>query len=337
MSLSTFTPTKNYGDGIPLTKAIMDAFVDPLTTFINTNIAAAILNTVGGDYFNLSIQRATTTTANDSVKITGSDGTPLSSSNTAFVILPDPANPGRTIKFTITADITIKISGATYGMTANTTAAFLRVGFVNDNGTLRTFVAYQGNRTTLITTDTTATQTSATNPESVLCDTAVSSTTNSTKELGYVIADFTQSTAVWAVEGAVNSVMTGRSPDGLWQVYHPTITGYSVLPSGNDFLFTFTQIGGTIILKTRCGIATGTSNLTTMTMTLPIKNTGNDPNIPDQALRGRDNGTQSVNPCLAEFSQGIALCTLYKDLTGASWTNANGKGFAGTLTYQAYP
>jgi len=49
MSLATFTPTKNYGDGIAWTKAIMDAFVDPLATFINTNIAGALPDKTGTD------------------------------------------------------------------------------------------------------------------------------------------------------------------------------------------------------------------------------------------------------------------------------------------------
>jgi len=303
----------------------------------STGIPSISAKCAGGWFYNLSIQKATTTNTNDSIKVTGFDGTALSSTNTAWVDLPDPANPGRLKRFTITADVTKKISGATWAIPANVTGAIIRVIFCNDNGTLRTCFAYQGGRTKLVTTDTNATATSVTQPEHVLCDTAVASATNSTKELGYVLADFTQSTAVWAVETGVNAVITGQSADGQWTPWPSTVAGYSTLPSGNDFQFFFTQNGLMTTMTIRCGLSTGTSNATTLTLTAPFKQTSVVGNVPDVPVRGRDNGANPTAPSLVEGSPSTVTWTAFKDLTGAAWTNVNGKGFGGVITFQAYP
>lgn len=271
-----------------------------------------------GWFYNLSIQKATTTNTNDSFKITGFDGTALSSTNTAWVDLPDPANPGRLKRFAITADVTVKISGATWGIPANVTGAILRISACNDNGTLRWCIAYSGNLTTFTTTNTTSTPTSATNPESVLCNSAVVSSTNSNRELGYVIADFTQSTAVWAIETGVFAVITGQSPDGIWQPWSITFTGFSVNPTVTTARWT--QVGFRILVEFNHNAA-GTSNATTLTMGLPIK----AKNAVIGVARGEDNGTFGTAPALLSTAASSVTLTANKDFSGAAWTNTGSK------------
>ena len=63
---------------------------------------------------NLAIVNATTTNAADSIKITGSDGTALSAANYGWVTLPS-ATTGRLVTLSVTADVTILITGAHWG------------------------------------------------------------------------------------------------------------------------------------------------------------------------------------------------------------------------------
>jgi hypothetical protein len=226
-----------------------------------------------GWFSNLAVIRATTTNAGDSIKITSADGTALSASNFGLLRLAG-TTAGQTTDFTVTADVTILLTGAHWGIgtTGDITGGVLRVLAINDNGALKWGVAYVGGRTTLLTTDTNATQTSITLPEKVLTTSAVGSATNSCRELGYFFANFDDTGGaaedLWAVSSAINGCVTGQSADGIYQPWNQVYGGFSVNPT--TITSSWTQIDRNIYLFSHVD-ANGTSNATTFTTTTPVK------------------------------------------------------------------
>lgn len=223
-----------------------------------------------GWFHNLAIVRATTTNSGDSIKLTSADGSALSSTNYGTAWLPSTSTPGLFTKFTFTSDTTMLLSGMTPwgdGL-GDLNGAILRILLVNDNGTCRLAAAYLGGRTTLLTTDTTATPASVTAPEHVLCNVAISSASNTCREIGYARLDFTDSTNVVAIQTGVNDVVTGQTADGQWQPYNTTVTGFSSIPPTGDQRWCSYGRTGTVVYSPS---NLGTSNATTYTLTSPFK------------------------------------------------------------------
>jgi hypothetical protein len=229
-------------------------------------------------FSNLSIVSATTTNANDSIKITSADGSALSTGNSGFVDLPG-ATAGQTTRFKVTADVTILTTGAHWGhgTTGDITGGLLRVLAINDNGTLRWGIALLGGRNTLLTTDTNATQTNINLPEEVLCTAAVASATNSCRELGFIRSNFDDTGGaaedLWANQTGISDVYTGITADGYWQPWNPVQAG------GTTPIVTiarWSQIRLTVFISFDIGI---TSNAVTWTATTPLKANTNSNHI----------------------------------------------------------
>lgn len=272
---------------------------------------------------NCVIVRATTTNAGDSVKITSSGGTSLSATNVCSINLPG-ITAGQVSTFYVTSDVTILLTGAQWALdSADVTGALLRALAVNDNGTLRWCVAYLGGRQTLLTTDTSATPGDINLAEEVLCNSAVSSSTNTVREVGFLRADWDTTGGaaedLWAVQSGVNDVVTGVTADGLCQPWNPTHTGFSSNPSGGNM--TWCQSGRLMTINYQPG-ANGTSNATGYTITAPAKLRTDPIFIEGLAI---DNGSVVTGPLRVDGTTGSTTLTLYTTPGGAAWTNANGK------------
>ena len=285
---------------------------------------------------NLAIILATTTNAGDTVRIASADGSALSPSNYGWITLPG-TTAGQLSTFSVTANVSIVLTGAHWGIgtTGDITGGLLRVLAINDNGTLRWGVAYQGGRTTLNTSNTSATATDINLPEEVLCTAAVGSVTNRCREVGYVRANFDDTGGaaedLWAIQTGIDDVVTGESADGIWQPVNTTHTGFSVNPT---YTARVMQIGNTVYyLYISSGV--GTSNAITYTITLPFK---------AATLKGGsdtayvvDNGAATTVPAMYQHSIASATLTLYLNTAAATWTAANGKRVSHlNIIYEAY-
>ena len=288
---------------------------------------------------NIAIVRATTTNTGDSIKITGADGTALSPSNYGWVTLPDPTNQGRLVTFSVTADVTLLLTGCTWGAGGNgdITGAILRVLACNDNGTLRWGVALLGGRTTLLNTDTNATQASVNLPEEVLTNVAVASATNSCREVGYFRADFDDTGGaaedLWTVQNGVGDVVTGGDADNIWQSWNTVPGGFSANPTVTSSRWT--QYKRTIKVDFQRN-ALGTSNAITHTYTGPAK-ARNSAITGFVIMRSTDNTADVTTQNRCDTTAGSTTLTFYKTPAAATWTNAGSKGVDFVGEYEVGP
>ncbi len=295
--------------------------MDGVSTIIN-GLTPGMLSNIG-------VATATTTNANDSIKITGVSGA-LSSANPGFISMPSATIAGQTTNFSITSDVTILISGATWGMdgSGDLTNAYLRIYAINDNGTLRFGVSFQGGKNTTTGTNCSTTQANIDLPEEILTNSTVSSGGWPCKEIGYFRANFTDSTNVWANSTSVLTM--GSTADGLWQPYQVVAGGFSSPPSYTSYRWA--SHGRTVIVQARIN-STGTSNATTYTMRLPLKaafaNVGSVTSV-------TDNGVAIAGMTYAETTASSQTITLYRTgLSSSAWNAANGKGASFSITYES--
>lgn len=286
---------------------------------------------------NIAIIRATTTNAGDSIKITGANGTALSATNYGWITLPNPSTPGQLVTFSVTADVTILLTGCHWdlGTTGDIIGAILRVLAINDNGTLRWGVAYLGGRHTLLTTNTNATQTNINLAEEVLCTAAVSSATNSCREIGFFRADFDDTGGaaedLWAIQSGVGDVVTGQSADGLFRPFNPTYSGFSLAPTVLTAIWT--QIGRTIFII-YVGNAAGNSSTTGFTITGPVASRNSDNGLLNALT---DNSVVATTIGAILTTADSRVYTLYKDTNSGAWTSANTKKVDFKLQYEVGP
>ena len=275
---------------------------------------------------NLGLARATTTDTGDSIRVLSRDGsTALSSTAPAYIVMPSTATAGALLIFTVTANVTIKLTGATWGFAGlgDLTGMYFRVLAINDNATLRWGVALLGGRTTLLTTDTNATQASVNLPEEVLCNAAVGSASNRCREVGYFRADFDDtggaSEDLWTLQSGINDIVVGQSPDGLWSPWIPGYTGFSANPTAAAALWT--QIGRVIFVSYNA--TAGTSNSTSYTTTqLPAKALSNDAYGACGVSVNNSAGTATAQWSTASGSQ---VLTMYNAASNTGWTAAGTK------------
>jgi len=283
---------------------------------------------------NLAIVRATTTNAGDTVRITSADGSALSPSNYGWITLPG-TTAGQLSTFSLTADVSIVLTGAHWGIgtTGDITGALLRVLAINDNGTLRWGVAYQGGRRTLNTSNTSATATDINLPEEVLCTTAVGSATNRCREIGYVKADFDDtggaSEDLWAIQTGIDDVVTGESADGILQPWNYSVTGFSANPTSVNSHWT--MIGSTVFLIYTA--TAGTSNATTYTMTAPIKSQVGGGCV---VSRVQDNSSYQTGAGMVGFVASSTTIDLYINGLPNVWTASGTKVVWFMVNYQAF-
>lgn len=289
---------------------------------------------------NIAIIRATTTNAGDSIKITGANGTALSASNYGWVTLPDPTNVGQLLTFSVTADVTLNITGAHWGhgTKGDLTGEILRVLAINDNGTLRFGVALLGGRNCVLNTDVSSTQTSVTAPEHIYSSPTVASNTNSCREIGFFRANFDDTGGaaedLWAVQTGVNDVVTGQSADGLWHPWNCTFTGFSVTQTTTRAQWT--QIGRTIFLQYDRN-ALGTSNATTLTAVAPAKALVTSNGQSGVVGRPTDNSTDLTVPQRIDTAVGSATINFYTSQAAGVWTNSGSKGIDFNMLYEVGP
>lgn len=174
--------------------------------------------------YNLGLANATTTNAADSINIQGSAAA-LSSTNPLYLNLPTVSSPGRVTRFSATADVTINITGAHWGLgtKGDFTDIILRVYAINDNGTLKWGVSNQGGKRSIVDTNSHTTATSCTTQVKMLVNSALSAGTWPCREVGWFLADFDDTGGaaedLWAVQTAAGEIMVGVAApvDSDWE------------------------------------------------------------------------------------------------------------------------
>lgn len=134
--------------------------------------------------------------------------------------------------------------------------------------------------------------------------------------------------SLWVPQFLANGMGAIASLDG-WSTWAPVYTGYSVAPTPSAARYF--QLGK-IVIATLEHSAYGTSNGTSLTLTLPVAAKT------AQTLVGgrvRDNGGYSSTIGTVVTTAGSATATAFRDMTGTAWTNTNGKGLDFTVIYEA--
>lgn len=286
-----------------------------------------------GYFNNISIARATTSASGDTIKITGANGTALSPSNYGSFTLPSTVTAGRSVDLTLTADVTINLTNAHWGWdtTGNISGAILRVLALNDAGTLKFGVAYNGGRTFIATAQADATAANINLPEEVLVNSALGASSPCI-EIGYVKCNFDDATNIFSINSAVTDIVVGVSADGVWQPWNPVYTGFSVAPSAGQFRWT--SFGRTAFVNFSTG--DGTSNATAFTITsAPAKSTSGS--YWSGLNFYEDNSVYTYGTGAVNTNASSRTLTV-NSITGSSgWTNANLKAANATIVYEMYP
>jgi hypothetical protein len=308
-------------------------------TFTTSILLPSASMTVGGAnqpgwMNNCALKRASVTNGWDSVSLTSAGGTALSATNVCSIGMPS-TTAGQTTVFFVTADVTLTPTGVTWTLNpGDTTGTLIRWVSVNDNGTLRHCLAFIGGRGSVLTTDTTTTAANVDTAEEMFCNAAVGSATNTAMELGFARADFDTTGGaaenLFQIQSGANDLVTGKSPDCMWQPFTTTATGFSSGPS--VAISKFMQCGRTITYLYEN--TTGTSNATTFTLLLPAKAYLSSTSLLGQA---RDSGAEQADPARIDLAAGSTTATLYKTLAGGAWTNTGTKGARFQIDYEVGP
>ena len=301
---------------------------------ITGSTGAAILGLKAvGVPVNLNIVNATTTNAADSIKIECGD-TSCSSTNPGFIWIPSATGGDRTL-FTITADVTILITGAVWTLDAgDATDAVLRVFAVNAAGTLVHCVGLQGRPQLFIGSSTLDSTTPAdiNLAEELLCSGAIGAD-DPIVEWAWFKANFDTTGGaaenLWAVQTGDGDLNVGKA-DGVYQsfVNQAAVTGFSAAPTVTTY--DWVQNGDTICFNT--DVAGGTSNAITYTLALPIK-----PEIATYGVgyEGVDNGTDG-GACGWAMSAGVSTLDVYRTPNADTWTGSGTKRCMPFGCYRAF-
>ena len=220
---------------------------------------------------NLGLAAATTTNANDSIKITGADGTALSVQNPGHITLPS-TTAGQLSTFTITADVTIDLTGAHWGLgtLGDFTDIELRIYPINDTESLKWGISNKGGLISISDSNSSATATDVTSQEKMLVNSSLNSGTWPCSEVGWFNANFDDtggaSEDLWEVQTGVGDINVGIpvdddtdytsfSPTGSWST-NTTYTGYR------------RRVGDTLELLVDVALA-GAPDATAFTLNLP--------------------------------------------------------------------
>jgi len=262
------------------------------------------------------------------LKITSANGTALSASNPAYIRMRG-FSTATFQTFSMTADVTIDLTGAHWGLDTkgDVTAAILRVYAINDNGTLKWGVGYQGGFEFIRNTQDDTVAANIDLPEEFLVNSNVATDASPVRDVGYIFANFTDATNEWAING----YFANQSADGLWQACNTSFTGFSANPTA--LANKFTTIGKTVYWWQLNGTA-GTSNAATYTQTLPIKSK-NGGTVGLCAVT--DNSAIQTAPGRYDLNSASTTITFGKALTAAAGFTAVGTKFANVFVmYEAY-
>lgn len=312
---------------------------------LKASVSSTTGKIIGAPYklgtYNVEIVRYTSTYTNDSIKIQ-CGGTSCSVTNPGYVVM-NGTTAGSLSTFSITSNVVITLTGATWGAdgSGDISGRILRVLSVNDNGTLKWCVALLGGRDTILTGDTTATAINAEQPETALCDSGISTSTNTVYEVGYFKSSFLDTGGseenMNTVDTGVSDVVTGKSADGLWQDYNPQIlSGFSPTPS----LWTskrWTQIGRKIHVKLiRNSGSGGSSSNTLFLITFPTKGrSSSETNFGAVAIL--NGGTETTNYGKITQNSTNTQAYLYTTPSGGGWSGASLKSASVDSTYEVGP
>lgn len=328
MSIEEYVPVENWNDNSKWTDAIMQAFSDNLTDYLNNTLVAAFST----QYANFGIVPAQISNPRDTITITTTDGIDLNSATQA-IALPSDTSAGLEETIVLSAAIAKKISGAHWGLgtKGNVSSAILRGGFINDGGAVPAlWIGLLGNRTTVSSANCFATLTSVTAPEHLLVTRTITNGTWPIKEFFYFYADFNDTGDIWTVSNTPGNIVVGDTADGKWQPYNPVYTGFSVNPV-IDY-YRWTQIGQTIFLEYE-NAAAGTSNDTVFTIQAPAKSARTQNHNPVLVM---DNGTVSTGVGRLEFNATSQTISIFKDMSGAAFTNSGSKLASFKTSYEVY-
>lgn len=291
---------------------------------------------VPGLLVNLNIKNATTTNTDDSIKIE-CGGAACSSSNPGFVTLKSGATPGNLVTYKVTSDITFDLTGAHFGAGTKGDVAgmILRVNAVDHNGSLGWCITYQGGFNYLTTTQDSTTPTDINLPEEALCNIAITSASNTMTEVAWFRTNFDDTGGaaedLHTVQSGVGDLNTNQIADGYWWDFNASPSGFSSLTTDSSRCM---QVRKTVFCEI---FFDGTSDSTSLGMTLPIKSDSNMVATNNHTMaRANDNGSALADPARIDVPAGTATGTFIKSLAGGTWTNINNKAVRGTFNYPAY-
>ncbi len=115
--------------------------------------------------------------------------------------------------------------------------------------------------------------------------------------------------------------------EGSWT---PTFGGFSSAPSGGSA--TYVKVGKIVMCSVN-GWASGTSNATTKTITLPFAS--EYATVMSGVGHGMDNTAFLNDPCRIDTRAGSTTADVYKNLNADAWTNSGACTFDFTITYRA--
>lgn len=172
-------------------------------------------------FYNLGLDAITTTTTDDSIRITSASGAALSTTNPGYVVMAS-ATLGRTIQFKIVSDVTIDLTGAHWGLgtNGNITDYELSIYALNDSGTVRWGVAAVPNHNLVLDADDNATATSITLVDQVLVDASLTGGDAQALELGWIKAAFNDTGDIWTIQGSDGDINLGARREG-WNPFAP--------------------------------------------------------------------------------------------------------------------
>lgn len=117
---------------------------------------------------------------------------------------------------------------------------------------------------------------------------------------------------------------------GKWYDYVPTYTGFSVDPILVSARYTLNGKLCTV----RWRHSTGTSNATTLTITLPFAARTLTNDFQFAPVFAFNNGASLTTPGLIATASGSNIANVYTNMANAAWTASSTKFFSGTLTYE---
>jgi len=181
---------------------------------IYTNGSGTLTFSRPGSVSNLGLESAQTSVANDSIKITGSTGADLSSTN-VLRVKTQGATAGQTTIHQLISNVTIDLTGAHWslGTHGDTTDTGLHVYVINDGGADKWGVSLAAGLTKIAQGDSSATQTNITAGGDMLVNTGLGAGTHPCLEVGFFKANLDDtggsSEDLWVVQTAIDDINVG--------------------------------------------------------------------------------------------------------------------------------
>lgn len=198
-----------------------DADAPTARTTLGISNSLDIIGQKAGTYF-LGVKFTTVTDTDDTITITHSDGTDLSSTKPGFVVMADAADPGQFKIYTISSNISLTMTSAHYGMGGNgaQTEIFKFLYFINDNdANIRLGIIPDPGLTTILNTLTSATGTDINLATEMLVTATLTAGTWPCIRWGWVRANFNDTGDIWAGQKDSDDMHVGTYVPGVFAEY----------------------------------------------------------------------------------------------------------------------